>query len=178
MKNDYEIRGDVTAIFIKRRDGSLFETIISTSDLEKVKNFNVTWYAHWKESAHSFYVISNLRNQNNQYVPVYLHRFLLDNPKGLVVDHINHDSLDNTRWNLRAITHAENIQNRRGANRNNISGIRGVNWHKLRKKWVARLMVNGKYIGLGCFEDIKEAEKAVIEARKKYMIIQEQRRSL
>ncbi|MES1047206.1 hypothetical protein FOA22_22390 [Heyndrickxia oleronia] len=175
MKNDYEIRGNVTAIFIKRRDGSLFETIISTSDLDKIKEFNISWCVHWKESANSFYVVGNLPKNDGKTVTIYLHRCVLNDPKGLIVDHINHDTLINTRWNLRAITHAENIQNRRGANRNNSTGIRGVSWNKHRNKWLARLMVNGKHICLGYFENINEAERVVIEARKKYMIRSEWR---
>lgn len=39
MKNDFEIRGDVTAIFLRRKDGNPMETIISTSDLPKAQEF-------------------------------------------------------------------------------------------------------------------------------------------
>jgi hypothetical protein len=168
MKNDYEIRGDVTAIYLNRK-GTKLETLISTSDLEKVKEFPNTWCVIWNAKTRSFYVTGNLPKTNGKRGTVRLHRYILDDPKGLVIDHINHDTLDNTRDNLRAVTNSENIQNRHGANRNNTSGVRGVSWHKQHKKWSAHYGLNGKLIHLGLFDDIKEAEKVVNEARKKYM---------
>jgi len=58
------------------------------------------------------------------------------------IDHINGDKLDNRRENLRAITHAQNLQNRISAsNSNSKSGIRGVWWHQGRKRWVAEVTV-------------------------------------
>lgn len=48
---------------------------------------------------------------------VSMHRFILDAPEGLVVDHINGDGLDNRRGNLRVCTVTENNRNRRRSNR-------------------------------------------------------------
>ncbi|MFM1655544.1 hypothetical protein ACI7RC_26120 [Brevibacillus sp. B_LB10_24] len=45
MKNDYEIREGVTAIFLKRKDGTVIETIIDTSDLPKAQEIEGAWYA-------------------------------------------------------------------------------------------------------------------------------------
>ncbi len=42
---------------------------------------------------------------------VSLHRFLMNPPNGMEVDHINRDTLDNRRSNLRIVTHAENMKN-------------------------------------------------------------------
>ena len=42
---------------------------------------------------------------------LYMHRLIMGEPKGLVVDHINNQTLDNRRYNLRAITQTENRRN-------------------------------------------------------------------
>jgi GTP:adenosylcobinamide-phosphate guanylyltransferase len=94
---------------------------------------------------------------------------LMCEPVNMVVDHIDADTTNNRRNNLRVITNAQNIQNKKGARRDSNTGIRGVNWHKPSNKWVARFQVDGKRINLGTFDDINEAEKAVKEARAKYM---------
>ncbi len=43
---------------------------------------------------------------------VYMHRLIMNNPIGLVVDHINNQTLDNRRENLRIVSQSENIANR------------------------------------------------------------------
>lgn len=88
--------------------------------------------------------------------------------KDEVIDHINHNTLDNREINLRKCTIKENNENRKGAKRTNSSNIRGVSFSKKQKKWIARIGVNYKNIWLGSFEDIKDAENTVIKARKEY----------
>jgi hypothetical protein len=77
------------------------------------------------------------------------------------IDHINGDRCDNRLSNLRVVTNAINSKNRR-AGTANTSGFVGVGWLKVRKKWGAQIMVNGKTISLGRFSDIADA----IDARK------------
>jgi hypothetical protein len=55
-----------------------------------------------------------------------MHRLILDAPKGKIVDHWNHDTLDNRRQNLKLGGQSSNLLNRQGANLNSTSGIRGV----------------------------------------------------
>lgn len=169
MKNEYEIRGDITAIILNRKNGEKLETLVSTSDLEKLKSFNCSWYAMLHASKNCFYVKGRTPMAKGKYKEFLLHRWLFDNPEGLVIDHINHDTLDNTRANLRAITQAQNTQNRKGPMKNSQSGIRGVHWNKQAQKWHAQVGLNHEIIYLGLFEDLKEAEQAVIKARKKYL---------
>ncbi len=73
-----------------------------------------------------------------------LHRYLMQPPEGMVIDHINGDKLDNRRRNLRVCTHAQNVQNRKGANKTSKTGIRGVGYHPESGKWRARVSFLGK----------------------------------
>ena len=58
---------------------------------------------------------------------LYMHRLIMGAQKGETVDHINHDTMDNRRTNLRILSNAENAQNRKGAYRSkNSTGVRGV----------------------------------------------------
>lgn len=169
MKNDYEIRGDITAIFINHGEHRL-ETIINTSDLEKAMKFPNSWYAVEDKKNETFYVNGCLPRNGKKRVNMRLHRWLFDNPSGFVIDHINHNTLDNTRSNLRKVTNAQNQQNRRGASKSNKhSCVRGVYWHKNDKLWNVIVTVDRVRHHFGAFKDLKEAEKQAIEARKNLM---------
>lgn len=76
--------------------------------------------------------------------------------KNMEVDHINQNTLDNRRGNLRICTHGQNQQNSRKYTCNK-SGFRGVVWHKRIKKWQAQIRSNGKNHHLGYFKTPKEA---------------------
>jgi hypothetical protein len=93
----------------------------------------------------------------------YLHRLILNAPKGKEVDHINGDGLDNTRLNLRLCTRQENCHNI-GPAKNNTSGAWGVYWDKARQKWAVEIRVNNKKRYLGRFASKEEAAKVYAEA--------------
>ena len=67
------------------------------------------------------------------------------------IDHINGNRSDNRLCNLREASHAENQHNRRRKNKNNTSGVPGVFWNTNRRKWEARICVDGKMIRLECY---------------------------
>ena len=83
------------------------------------------------------------------------------------VDHINHDRTDNRIENLRLVNANENGKNQKASVRNK-SGVVGVSWKKSKNKWHSQIMVNGKQIHLGFFDNIDEAKKARIDAERKY----------
>lgn len=91
----------------------------------------------------------------------YMHREIMKPPKGLVVDHISGDTLDNQRSNLRVVTIAKNVGNRHGLQRNNTSGYRGVHKDGSRGKWLAQVMLNKKSYRLGRFDDPEDAAAVV-----------------
>lgn len=94
-----------------------------------------------------------------------LHRVVMNAPDGVKVDHINGDGLDNRKENLRMCTNSENAWNRR-KNKDNTSGFTGVNWNKLKQRWMSRVQANGKRIHIGYFDSIEEAVTARDEVAK------------
>lgn len=88
-----------------------------------------------------------------------LHRALLKPPKGMEVDHINRDKLDNRRSNLRVCKPSNNQHNRPGV-KGSKSGFKGVSLHNKTGLWRARLMVNWKEKSIGYFQDKYDAATA------------------
>jgi hypothetical protein len=102
--------------------------------------------------------------KNGKTKTEFMHRVIFGRvPDGMTVDHINGNSLDNRRENLRLATRFQNGQNR-AAPANNTSGYKGVHWLKSAQKWQARIKVEGKRIHLGVFENPEDAFKAYCRA--------------
>lgn len=111
---------------------------------------------------------------NNGYVKLkngeFLHRFLMQNELNdntLVVDHINHNTLDNTLENLRICSKRQNCLNST-LYKNSTTKYIGVTWKKDKNKFKSHIYVEGKQIHLGYFTDINEAIKSRLLAELKY----------
>lgn len=98
---------------------------------------------------------------------IYMHRQILGVADSFVVDHINHNRLDNRRCNLRVCSVAQNAQNQRLC-KDSSSGYKGVSFHKgllfWKKPWQASICLNGKKTALGCFSSREKAAVAYNEA--------------
>ena len=123
--------------------------LIDLEDIDRIKQHR--WYFDGR------YVRGHVSKSNRQK----LHRFIMNISSEMVIDHINHNPLDNRKCNLRVCTQQQNCINKVKQS-NNTSGHSGVGWYKKYNKWRARIQVNGKQILLGYFEDKNEA----IAARK------------
>lgn len=95
-----------------------------------------------------------------------IHRMLMGDPEGKQVDHINHDTLDCRRANLRVATCSQNQLNRKGRQKNNTTGFRGVIWRKDRSKFIARIKVGGVLKHIGSFSSADAAHIAWRKASK------------
>lgn len=93
---------------------------------------------------------------------VAMHRLIMNAQEGEIIDHINHNGLDNRKENLRICTHKENCRNMKV--KQNVSGYKGVTFNQHNKKWEPCLRVNNKRLYLGLFTDIIEAAYAHDEA--------------
>jgi hypothetical protein len=170
MKNRYEIRGDVTVIFIDSKKYGTLECLIDTEDLERVKAFSNTYHVKYVETKVGgiFYVCGYQRIGTNKYFKPHLHRLLMNPPEEMVVDHLNGNGLDNRKSNLRVVPQQKNLQNKHGAQSNSKSGIKGVYRRNDCDRWCAQVIVNRKKVFNKLFKTKEEAERAVIEARKKF----------
>lgn len=83
------------------------------------------------------------------------------------IDHINGIKNDNRIENLREASIAQNNQNSK-LRKDNISGVKGVSWHKHKQRWLAKIDVDKKRIQLGYFKSLKNAKSAITKARNKY----------
>jgi hypothetical protein len=141
--------------------------LVDAADYEWLMQWK--WFAHWAPVAKKFYAVRNealgLRKQH--IVP--MHRQILGLKRGdkMHGDHINMETLDNRRSNLRIASGSQNMMNRR-LQSNNKSGTKGVYWDSERRKWASVIGIDGKYIRLGRFDHIHEAASAYAEAAKKY----------
>ena len=99
---------------------------------------------------------------------IELHRWIMDFPeKGNYVDHINHNTLDNRKENLRVVSNSDNLKNSR-IRIDNKTGYKGVRFDRFRNKWSAEIKVNYKKIHLGRYEKFEDAVRARKNAEIKY----------
>jgi hypothetical protein len=83
--------------------------VIDASDYPVVSAFR--WYATPSTVANRYYAAARVRTADGRPTTVYMHRLIVGAPKGKEVDHLNHDTLDNRRANLRVGSHRDNMQN-------------------------------------------------------------------
>jgi hypothetical protein len=138
-------------------------TLVDDDDFEYLNQWK--WYVN--NLSGKFYVIRNHRENKKFVAQLLMHRFIMNPSKGLVVDHLNGDTLDNRKCNLRVCTYSQNRMNSTKTIYNK-SGYKGVYWHKLGKKWVSTIELNKTKHYLGLFYDIKEAAKAYNDAAIKF----------
>ncbi len=107
-----------------------------------------------------------LTYKNGMYI--YLHRFLLDAKEGEYVDHINFNTLDNRKSNLRICTNAQNLQHRSKLTKINTSGYHGISFNKEKHKWKVEIQYNNHRKTIGYYKDINNAISARKNAEEEY----------
>lgn len=118
------------------------------------------WYAMWNPETRSFYAVRKAPTEpDGKRRTMRMHREIMSAEVSQLVDHWNHDTLDNRRQNLRLCTNSQNKQNGRG-HIDSTSGYKGVSWSKRDQRWVANIRVNKKPKYLGLFMNPIEAAKA------------------
>ena len=87
-------------------------------------------------------------------------------PEGMDIDHLCHNRACVNPAHLRLATRKQNAENRRGAQSNSRSGVRGVSWCERTNRWRAVVGHHGKHVHVGRFLSLADAEAAVIAKRR------------
>ena len=146
-----------------------YKMLIDDEDYEKV--VNIRWRINHKDlRLHGKYYFRNdYTGTDNKQHTVLLHRLLtgLQLHDGFECDHINGNTLDNRKCNLRKCNKTENNRNSKKRKKNK-TGYKGVSAIKGSNKYVAQIFYNNKCIYLGSYKTPQEAHAAYCEASKKY----------
>lgn len=160
-QNRYAAGKNLAVLFCPAPNGKVFGVTIDRADLHRVLAAG-----HW--CVHNFHS----GRKNSQHFALYafrnkkgggaelLHRFLLNNPKGKLVDHRNRRTLDNRRsCSIRIATRSQNAINGR-TRRDSTTGYRGVTPNPSNGTFRARIWIDGKRTTLGFFPNAVDAAKA------------------
>lgn len=99
---------------------------------------------------------------------VKMHRVILHAPGTREVDHINGDTLDNRKDNLRLVTHGQNMQNVHGSRADSSTGARNV-FQMDNGRYRVRMTVNHQDYDGGYYDTREEADRAARELRAELM---------
>jgi len=135
--------------------------LVDDQDFENLSEFK--WCATWNPYTRSYYAVRSFRIAGKSHT-IIMHREILGLKygDGVIGDHRNGQTLDNTRENLRAATPGESQRNR-GLQRNSKTGFKGVH-RRGATKYAARIMFNGKRIHLGIRNTPEEAHALYCDA--------------
>lgn len=158
--NKYRVDGGVVYIEITDKIGQpAYETIVDLTDLPRLLAHGKRWCVMRHD-----YPYAEMRISGTGRRSLRMHRFILDAPDGIYVDHINGNTLDNRRANLRLVTPGQNCQNRK-PHSNTTSGVKNVGWDKTSGKWRVYICLRGRRMSFGYFDSKDEASRAAESAR-------------
>ena len=127
------------AVMLVNRKDKTLRVKIDIEDIEKIIPY-MPFHAIEDKTLHSVgYYMCHRYTKGTGKKCVKLHRLIMNCPEGMEIDHINHDTLDNRKSNLRVCSRFENQQNLRSCK----SGTVGVHQRK-RGNWVGSISKDGK----------------------------------
>jgi hypothetical protein len=106
--------------------------IVDRATYERIPELNGNWHVSKNRSS-----IKARRTINGKNV--LMHRLIMNCPDGMVVDHINHNSLDNRECNLRVCTNQQNLWNSVKHCDAMTSKYKGVHYHKQSNRWRSQI---------------------------------------
>lgn len=142
------------------------EQVALVDDEDYADLIQFKWHALWAPHTQSYYAARKIRLSNGKETTEYMHRRILGlKPDDPSVDHINHETTDNQKTNMRLANYRG-----QGANQRNQSKYGVGIWFDVRQKqkskpFQARAWLNGKKYHIGTFTTAEEAQAA----RKKWL---------
>ena len=146
------------AYILITKDNITKKVLFDIEDVEKIQQYK--WHLHLRKMDMRYDACTNTQGTNKTRKYINMPRFLLNYKGHLTIDHINRNTLDNRKCNLKIVSHYENNLNKG----NNTSGCVGVCWNKLQNKW----QVSFKNKNLGKFNSFDEAVKVRKQAELNY----------
>lgn len=134
------------------------EILIDLDDFEKVSQYQWNLWGGY---------VATTKKVGNKRKSIKLHRLIMNCPNNKVIDHINHNPLDNRKSNLRIVMQKQNVQNST-LRKDNKTGCTGVYKSTGCNSYFVNIKVNKKIIHLGSFKNLKDAINARKNAEKKY----------
>lgn len=170
MKNKYNIKGEVVEIILENRKGEINIALVSSSKLDLLEKLDVKWHAVKWPGSKGYYVQASYKKDTGGPGTFILHRVLTGaSDYARVVDHINHNTLDNRDENLRVVSRSQNNQNRSGPQPGNrTSKLRGITWNKKNSRWIVQGTYNKKKLYLGSFTDLEKAKEVFDEFKNRF----------
>lgn len=144
---------DYAEVVLYKQNKEYVRVLIDVEDIEKVKDLK--WHLDSRNYA------------KNGKLKTLMHRIIMSAKKGEYVDHINHNTLDNRKNNLRIVTNQQNGMNR-SLGLDNTSGCTGVSFNKNNSKWIVQIGVNRRLVYLGHYDTLNEAINVRKQAEVKY----------
>lgn len=157
-KNEFSHQKDGTTVVLLTQNVS---TVLNTEDWVNLNQ--ILWYAH-KGSLGTFYACAT-KYPNGKQTRLAIHREIMRPQIGMVVDHINHNTLDNRKSNLRVCTPQQNQFNQQRKHTTR-PGRKGVYFFKKTGKWDSQICLDGRNKHLGYFLTDIEAAQAYDNAAK------------
>lgn len=151
--NEYDLSGNYGIGYTTNGKEFYFDL----EDYDKIKDY--CWFKN-----DSGYILSVLKKIDGKQKRIRMHNLLIGD---YGIDHINNNKFDNRKSNLRKVTASQNNMNKR-LRQDSTSGYTGVYWGKQHNKWMAKIVVCGKQIHLGFFDNFEDAVKARKQAENKY----------
>ena len=158
QSNEYEIFDDYAELIINSNKHGQIRIKIDLDDVEKVKQRN--WTISYNQKLDSWYV-QNITCKDAIYTTTLLHRYIMDCPKDMEVDHVLHDFRDCRKKYLKIVTREENVENRRVTKRST-TGI--LNVYPYGNKYQVGVTKNGvrhNVLGIDTIDEAKEIAKGL-----------------
>jgi hypothetical protein len=145
MSNKYIIKNGYAELIISSKKYGLFTTFVDIEDVDLLKPY--TWFI---QNYNSKTIAAKINKKR-----IYIHRFIMNCPSDKVIDHVNHNRVDNRKCNLKICTQKENMNNLLP------NCKRGKYIFQIGNKFRVRVPKNGKNLHLGYFDTLEQAQETV-----------------